>query len=203
MGIPALAALLLAPLAQTQELPVFEAWVDTDLAEEDLEDIGCMCALWCAIGWSVDATSYLPAIGGHCYEPGMLDDSDIATAWVEGVDGNGEGERIDFLLEKYESGFDDGERHVYPLWGLMLLNGYRRTEGTWNANGRVARALVSVNGEPICIVELADSRQLQHVQLPSTDVGDGDVVSFEILEVFPGDRYEDTALTELILMGAH
>lgn len=192
-----------AQVSAAQELPVFAASLDTDLPEEEYEYIGCMCALWCAVGWSVEASSFLEPQSGNCYEVDMLNDSDIATAWVEGVEGDGVGERIDFIIEDYEPVPGESEPIEYPWRGVMVLNGYRKSQDAWESNGRVRTALVSVNHEPLCTIELEDSMLLQHVQVPETLVGHGDVISFEILEVYPGSLYEDTAVTEVILTGAH
>jgi len=185
------------------ELPVRIAEVDTNIMEEDLESIGSFCSLACATWWSVEASSALAPQSGNSYEAEMLNDGDISTAWVEGCDGNGEGEEVRFIIEDYRMEEEDFEPVGYPLWGMTFLNGYRKNPEIWQANGRVRTALVSVNSNPLCVIELLDTMDAQFVSLPDVYVAHGDTISIEIIDVYAGTTWEDTAITELILEGAH
>ena len=185
------------------EIPISVAEPDVNIMEEDLEYIGNICSLACATWWSVEASSELTPQSGNSYEAEMLNDGDIYTAWIEGIDGTGEGEKILFIIENYMNEEGDLVSRSYPMWGMMILNGYRKSPELWQANGRVRSAFVSVNSDPVCIIELLDIMDPQFVSIPETPVFHGDTVSISIIDTYAGDTWEDTAITELILMGAH
>lgn len=58
------------------------------------------------------------------------------------------------------------------------------------------------NCEPVYIVELHDTQKLQNIVFETVWLKYGDQVKIEILDVYPGTRYKDTALSELLPMGA-
>ena len=67
------------------------------------------------------------------------------------------------------------------------------------------------NGEPYAILELDDTRDVQKFDVgllgfyrPGARDQSGEpdwTIRFEILEVYPGDKYEDTAITEIYFDG--
>ena len=184
-------------------VPSSVAVEDTVLAGENLEDIGYMCSLACAVWWTVEASSELPPQSGNTYDAEMLNDGDISTAWVEGEDGSGEGAEILFIIDDYRIGEEDYEPGDYPLWGITILNGYRKSPDVWQANGRVRSALLSLNSNPVCIIEFLDTMDAQFASVPETMVSHGDTLSITIIDAYQGSTWDDTAITEMILMGAH
>ncbi|HEX8060425.1 MAG TPA: hypothetical protein VF473_05785, partial [Cyclobacteriaceae bacterium] len=81
----------------------------------------------CPHGVSVKTSSTLPKQGAHDYKAGNMLDSTVATGWSESVDGNGEGEWIEFTIT---SNFPIGNS-----W--QIANGYTRDKDVWQANNRV------------------------------------------------------------------
>jgi hypothetical protein len=156
-----------------------------------------------AIG-SVEASSQLAGQRDNTYGPQNLSDLDLKTAWVEGANGLGKGVTLTFICaEALPTSIRDfnGE--------LEIFNGYCKSEKTWQANGRVQRLRVSVNGQPLCHIALQDTWQYQHVDLSHLITGEAhrtgavilkadDQLQFEIEAAYPGESYEDVALSELV-----
>lgn len=68
------------------------------------------------------------------------------------------------------------------------------------------------NDKPFAILNLADSRQEQHFKFEPLGYGDRQnweelnkkpswTIKFEILDVYKGDKYDDTAITEIYFDG--
>ena len=122
-------------------------------------------------------------------------DFSILNAWAEGVPGGGVGE---YLLYTFPG-------KSAPVTIVEILNGYTKTKKAWKNNGRVKRLKMYYNGKPYAILELKDTRSLQSFnvgQLGPFEAAAPDwTLKFEILEVYPGDKYDDTVITELYFGG--
>lgn len=123
-------------------------------------------------------------------------DFSIITAWVEGKEDNEEGE---YLLYSFPG--------TCPrITGVMILNGYTKNEEVWRNNGRVAKLLMYYNDEPYATLNLKDTRDCQIFDVGTLGYEDKSnapawTIKFEILEVYPGDKYQDTAITEIYFDG--
>lgn len=203
-----LVLLLFLTASASAQVPLVEAHaMADDFAEAMLEgdELFAGCSLACAYGWQTVASSHLEAQGDNRYDAGQLEDYTARTAWVEGVEGDGIGERLTYtIIATGEDVEADAEGRPVSFWGLDLVNGYAKDEATWAANGRVRELLLSINGAPAARIALVDTRLPQSVQLPDgLEVAPGDEVMLEIRAVYPGERYADTAISELVLNGAH
>ncbi|NBJ91461.1 NADase-type glycan-binding domain-containing protein [Parablautia muri] len=144
------------------------------------------------------------------------------TAWAEGVPGYGIGESIRVTSSCSYSGKWDGEVFFYEgdlepdvfdgymrYTQICIVNGYAKSQKTWEENGRVKRMLMYVEGQPYAYLELEDTIRPQYFTLPINDIKafEGVDVHFEFVidEVYPGTKYEDTCLTGLVVefMGRH
>ena len=139
----------------------------------------------------VVASSALKAQGSKNYKASNIFDMDPETAWVEGVKGHGIGQWIEF---KDVSVRQDG------IWcevcTISILNGYVKSDKAWRENGRVKRLKVYCNGKPKCILELQNSRSMQHFNVYGL-FSKRATIKFEILDVYPGTKYQDTAISEI------
>ena len=151
------------------------------------------CSWYC--GGQIDSVTASSALADR-YAAEKAHDFSIVTAWVEGVDGNGEGEYL---------------RYSFPgtcprITTVLIHNGYVKNWDVWCDNARVKRLLMYYNDEPYAILNLQDTMGLQSFDVGVLGYEDKDSapawsIKFEILEVYPGKKYEDTAITEIYFDG--
>lgn len=151
------------------------------------------CSWYC--GGQIDSVTASSALADR-YAAEKAHDFSIVTAWVEGVEGNGEGEYL---------------RYSFPgtcprITTVLIHNGYVKNWDVWRDNGRVKRLLMYYNDEPYAILNLQDTMGLQSFDVGVLGYEDKDSapawsIKFEILEVYPGKKYEDTAITEIYFDG--
>lgn len=164
--------------------------------------------------WTLSCSSQLANQQGNTYGPECLMDGRVETAWVEGAEGDGIGESVTFELPDYRDIFtdevlmEDPILLCLPIQCIYLRNGYCESPETWEANGRVSVLLLKFNHIPICYIQLLDTMELQHIPISSLSLEDirpdidftmyhGESVTFEIVEVFPGEKYENTSITTI------
>ena len=159
---------------------------------------------------SLIVSSTLPAAGSFNYGKGSMRDNDLRTAWAEGAKGPGIGETIIF---------EPKDAYVTEI---ALLNGFVSNEALYYANARIKKLRVEVEcGEG---AEESERHQTQEIILPDRPYkdlnprfpfafvdwvvqhpsGDGFIqkVKLTILDVYPGRKYQDTAVTELYICGS-
>lgn len=151
------------------------------------------CSWYC--GGQIDSVTASSALADR-YAAEKAHDFSIVTAWVEGVVDNGEGEYL---------------RYSFPgtcprITTVLIHNGYVKNWEVWYDNARVKRLLMYYNDEPYAILNLQDTMGLQSFDVGVLGYEDKDSapawsIKFEILEVYPGKKYEDTAITEIYFDG--
>ena len=151
--------------------------------------------LHCSHVVEVMASSTAKPEGKHRYDARNLVDGNLGTVWVEGVKGLGVGEWVEYsFISVTPDSRHDGS------WAFF--NGYNSSEALFKANARVKKLRVSYNGRDIADVEVLDVRSMQLFDLGTlpefNQMKKGDKVRFKILEVYPGTKYEDTVITELM-----
>ena len=131
------------------------------------------------------------------YVAGNVCDGNYKTAWVEGVDGNGEGQSIVLHL--------DG---IHKISCLKIYNGYLKTKRRYAINGRIETALVDYgNGHqqkvnlnllnlPEEEVDFAPDEMGETVIDPGFDC-ETDTITITIMSVVQGSKYTDTAISEI------
>ena len=155
----------------------------------DIIDGGC--SWYCGGGnYKIKASSSL----GDSYKAEFANDLSYKTAWVEGKKDEGIGEYLEYYFE------NDSPR----ITEIIISNGYMKSEETWKNNNRVKKLKLYVNGVPFGILNLKDSRTDQYFEIGTlghnknrTDL----ILKFEILEVYKGSKYNDTAITEIYFDG--
>jgi hypothetical protein len=150
------------------------------------------CSWYC--GGEISSVSSSSALSAQ-YKGENAHDFSILNVWAEGVPGNGEGE---YLVYTFPG-------RCPRITTIQILNGYIKTEKAWLDNGRVKRLRMYYNGEPYAILELEDTRRLQSFDVGILGFHDTSApnwtLKFEILDVYPGDKYADTIITELYFDG--
>lgn len=129
------------------------------------------------------ATSVLPPIGSNRYDPSKLFDGRSDTAWVENDPGDGIGETItlDFGRERRLAGFE-------------IMNGYDKDQRTWSNNSRVSRFELAMDSRKIA-AELPDRRGMNAFEFGAPVSTRS--LELTILDVYPGEKYRDTAISQL------
>ncbi|MBC8103644.1 MAG: hypothetical protein H7Z41_13790 [Cytophagales bacterium] len=144
------------------------------------------------------ASSALPG-SGTAYGAKNAFDGKVPTAWIEGADGDGVGQWVEYTLR------DRSELSQNPsVNALAIFNGYRKSRDLWRKNGRVRRLRMSVNGKPWGEIALVDSFAYQKVNVkpfPIPSKRRSVVVRFTIASVYRGTTYRDTALSEIEFYG--
>lgn len=188
-------------------------WEDIDSGKYTLEDIDKFqesavymdlyspsCSWYCGgVIDSVTASSTLASGKGFSYDAKNAHDFNHESVWAEGVRGNGIGE---YIIYQYPA--------TCPIiTGVKILNGHVKNEKLWRANNRIKSLKVYYNGKEHAILDLEDTRCIQFFEIGT--VGYGPLTTeqapwtlkFEILEVYPGDEYDDTVISELYFDGIH
>jgi hypothetical protein len=121
------------------------------------------------------------------YGPDSLFDNDNRTAWVEGVDGQGIGEWI--VIE-----FDQ----LRLVKAIEINNGYNKDRDIYLKNSRVKEIKVEFSrGVKPVVVLLKDTGNPQPIPLSHDHPLKTSRIKFTIESVYPGTKFEDTAISEL------
>ena len=133
----------------------------------------------------VTASSYLPEKNIK-HVPDLIMDGDTTTAWVEGVDGNGEGESITFT-------FGD----LYAVSDIKIWNGYQKSEDLYYKNARPAELELEFSDGSTERISLQDtSSGFQEFALERHVTS---YVKVKIISTYAGSKYEDTVISEIEL----
>lgn len=142
---------------------------------------------------SVTASSCLQPIKSFNYEGENAHDFNHESVWA--TKGKGIGESLTYTFEG----------KCPRITTVKILNGHVKSESVWRANSRVKKLRMYYNGKPYAILALQDSRTLQCFDVGTLGYHDFDksdwTLKFEILEVYPGSKHEDTVIAELYFDG--
>ena len=88
------------------------------------------------------------------------------------------------------------------LTGFYIVNGYAKNEKLFKANSRVKKLKLTIDETREYILELEDTMNpqlfdIEYEQEPDFDKLNAVKAEFEILEVYKGEKYEDTVITTL------
>lgn len=133
----------------------------------------------------VSASSYLSEKNIK-HVPDRIMDGDTTTAWVEGVEGNGEGESITFT-------FGD----LYVVSDIKIWNGYQKSEDLYYKNARPSELELEFSDgstERISLQDMASGFQEFALERHVTSY-----VKVKIVSTYDGSKYEDTVISEIEL----
>jgi hypothetical protein len=158
---------------------------------------------------TLQVSSFLKPEGVAKYGKESMLDRDLRTAWVEGAPGPGIGETITF------------EPKDAYITEMAILNGYVADESRYYENARIKKMRVEIEFKPG--EEPHEKREQREITLPDRSYrtfkprypfssvdwlvqqpgGDAfiDKIKLTILEVYPGRKYQDIAVTELYICG--
>jgi hypothetical protein len=139
--------------------------------------------------YKLDASSVLAPAPPNNYYVENAHDFDLSTAWVEGKEDDGIGESISYFFKANSP----------PVTEVLIYNGYLKNASAWENNNRVKALKMYVDDEFVAILKLSDTSGLQKFQLGQeyqSNTGDMEI-RFEIMAVYKGNKYSDTAITEI------
>lgn len=139
---------------------------------------------------SADATSYLTSNWAKYeenYHPNYVLDGNPATAWVEGVDGDGAGQAITWTTSALSS-----VRTVT----LRIRNGYQKSEALFKANGAPQAVRIHVQGGVEKAVTLTHTMGWQEITIDNGGLPMRGI-TLTIDSTYPGTKYLDTCLSDV------
>lgn len=153
------------------------------------------CSWYCGGGnYKVKASSFLKNQGPNVYSAKSANDLSYKTAWIEGVNGYGIGEYLEYFFK------NDSPR----ITSIRIVNGYIKSDIAWKENSRVKKLKVYENNKPIAILKLRDFKGDQEFKIGTLgrkkDRQDL-ILKFEIIDVYKGTKFKDTVITEIYFDG--
>lgn len=143
----------------------------------------------------VETSSNLAPYKGKTYGGENLIDLDWNTAWVEGVDGVGAGEKIELYLK--------GAQKVH---GILVSAGYEASEELYHNNGRPSMLQVDFgNGVVLSEPENGFEDGLYvgpggyFVAYPLEEAVETDCIVVTIMDAVQGEKYDDTCISEIMV----
>ncbi|MFM2244380.1 MAG: hypothetical protein RL071_454 [Pseudomonadota bacterium] len=129
------------------------------------------------------------------YQPNYVADDNPATAWVEGVAGDGVGERLTLQV---------GPARGATAVTVRLRPGYQKSEGLLKANAAPKRVRIDARNATgvVATGELSLPRAMgwQELRLDLPADSTLSAVEITILEVHPGSKYADTCVSDVAVV---
>ncbi len=150
-------------------------------------------------------------LGNH-YQAMNIIDKKVETAWVEGVKGSGKGEWVKLKLDAEKISHSSTP---FSIRTIGIIPGYAKSQKTWYENNRVKKMLVVIYTPASATQEnewvalrlfLKDVNKLQLFEIPIDYIAYNfdpmtKTVWFKIEDVYPGTKYDDTCISEIVLRG--
>lgn len=149
------------------------------------------CSWYCGGGmYKAETSSTLNAN----YDGSKANDLDFRTAWIAGGEKMGVGESITYYFK------NDGPQ----VNKINVYNGVVKNDEIWKTYSRVKQLKLYVNEKPFAILSLDDTKAEQSFKIPLLgDLNEGKELTlrFEIMSVYPSDKHQNAALTEIYYDG--
>jgi hypothetical protein len=160
-----------------------------EMGRGPLTEFGCS---WYCGGemYKVSSGSWLKATGNVTYKPENIHDFDLFTAWVPDTINGPIGKKIDFYFKPLSPRINE----------IMIYNGYIKNIDLFKSNARVKKFKLYINNLYYASLELADTTAQQSFKIPPirSNVKNKDLIlTFEIAEIYKGEKYTDVAVSEI------
>ncbi len=191
-------------------------WSDCTKEEKDLvikykadeksnmwDAIGDGCSWYCGAGaYKVRVSSELKPNGNDSFKAEYISDLSFKTTWIEGKKGYGIGETIEFVFPP-----------EHPrVTKVIIVNGYVQSKEKWRNYSRVKKLKMYINNKPFAIINLKDFYGEQSFNVKPIGYSDRFdyqllkkkppwSIKFEIMDVYKGNRFDHTAITEIYFDG--
>ncbi len=144
--------------------------------------------------YKVSSNSYLKEQGNINYKPNNIHDFDLFTAWIPDTTGGVIGKKINFHFKPLSPRVNE----------ILIYNGYIKNSDLFKANSRVKKFKLYINNVYYATLELADTTAQQSFKIPPTQSKDKKkdlILTFEIIEIYKGEKYIDVAVSEINFSG--
>lgn len=144
--------------------------------------------------YKVTSNSYLKEQGNISYKPDNIHDFDLMTAWVPDTRNGVIGQKVNFHFNPLSPRVNE----------IIIYNGYIKNYDLFKANSRVKKIKLYINSAYYATLELADTTAQQSFKIEpirSTTKQKDLILTFEILEIYKGDKYIDVAISEINFNG--
>lgn len=121
------------------------------------------------------------------YDPVYAVDANVATAWVEGVDGYGKGQQLVLTFPS-----------EIVLTRIGMDGGFDRDQVIFFQNHRVRSMTLKLSNGHTRSVELADQRGIQYITIDPISTT---MITIVIEDVYHGTAYDDTPIAEVEIWG--
>lgn len=152
---------------------------------------GVGCSWYCGGGpYKVSSSSYLQEQGKSTYLPDNLHDFDLITAWVPDSKGGIIGKKVNFHFKPFSPKVNK----------VTIYNGYIKNKELWQINSRAKKLKLYINNKPYANLELqavTASQSFKIDPIQSTDSTKDLVLTFEVIEIYKGTKYDDLAISEI------
>jgi hypothetical protein len=156
---------------------------------------GPECSWYCGGEmYKVTSDGHLHQQGNVNYKTENIHDFDLFTAWIPDTVGSAIGKRINFYFKPLSPRVNE----------IIIYNGYIKNYELFKNNSRVKKFKLYINSVYYATLELSDTTASQTFQIApvrSTDKKKDLVLTFEILEIYKGDKYLDVAVSEINFNG--
>lgn len=149
------------------------------------------CSWYCGgLMYKVTADESLKNQGNISYKPDNIHDFNLFTAWVPDTINGVIGKKVNFHFMALSPRVNK----------IYIYNGYIKNYDLFKANARVKTFRLYINNVPYAILELSDTTAQQSFKIEpvrSTIKNKDLVLTFEILEIYKGDKYTEVAVSEI------
>jgi ankyrin repeat protein len=148
---------------------------------------------------TIRASSSLKNCKSIKYNSKQAHDYKAFTAWIEGNPDYGIGEYLEYKFD-----FTNVKKTDYAINKIIVYNGYLKSEALWKANSRVKKLKIYLNNKIHTAITLKDSQEMQIIDIPDIlfEAKKVYIIRCQILDVFEGSKYKDTAISELQFAGS-
>lgn len=144
--------------------------------------------------YNISSNTYLKEQGNISYKPDNVHDFDLLTAWVPDTVGGVIGKKINFHFKPLSPRVNE----------IMIYNGYIKNQELFRNNSRVKKLKLYINNVYYATLEMSDTTAQQTFTIDpiqSKDKKKDLILTFEIVEIYKGDKYIDVAISEINFNG--
>ncbi len=122
----------------------------------------------------------------HNYAPSKVVDDDLSTCWCEGKDDYGIGENLTITFDS-----------IYSIRYITIWNGLCTDEDLYRKNSRVHNIRITFSDGASIDYECQDGWENRKSTFKLPVAIETSSVTFQILDVYEGEKYKDTCISEI------